>query len=560
MKRGRPGRFNVQTDNARIGLSRRSTLKGLAYVTAAGLTPAFSRAVRAAPVDPIVETKYGKLRGLTQDGVHIFKGVRYGASTAGANRFMPPRPVTPWSGVQDALAFGNSAPQLAESQSSLYQWYTHVETTSEDCLSLNVFTPGLKDHKRRPVMVWLHGGSWVACAGSAPGFNGTNLARNGDVTVVTVNHRLNAFGYLHIGDKDERFADSGNAGLLDLVAALKWVRAHAAEFGGDPNNITIFGQSGGAAKVMALMGFPAARGLFHKVIVESCSGGMRITSEDEAAQQAAALAKHLDMTELSGSALQQVPTEKLVQALKGIEDPFRPVIDGRNFKHNPFDPTAPDISAHIPMMVGNTATESTYYLARDPKNFSVEMPTVQHRLGRFLKLDAPAVDKIIEAYKSAMPEASPTDILIASTTDYLFRRNTMRVAELQAAPKKAPVHYYVFDRKTPVQNGELRSPHTSEVPFVFGTAEASAAMVGTSADIPKVTKVVQSTWVAFARTGNPKNPTLPEWPAYSADKRMAMMLNAESRAESNPGGEARASLDSLPYYEYSTSRQAFVRD
>jgi para-nitrobenzyl esterase len=327
-------------------------------------------------------------------------------------------------------------------------------------------------------MVWLHGGAWSNCAGTAPGFDGTRLARDGDVVVVTVNHRLNLFGYIDLGDGDPRFADAGTAGVLDMVAALHWVRDNIGAFGGDPGNVTIFGQSGGAAKVTALLGMPAARGLFHKAIVQSCSGGLRLTGREEAGRQTQALAKQLGMIEVTGAALQAVPMVRLLNAMKAVADPFRPVLDGRNFTQNPFDPTAPAIAADIPLMIGNAATETRLYMAADMANFSLDEAEVERRLARFLSIDEASTQRVIKEYRAAGEAATPSDAMAAITTDYNYRRNTTRVAELQAMAAKAPVYAYVFDWKTPVLGGALRSPHTLEVPFVFGTTDAAAALVG----------------------------------------------------------------------------------
>jgi para-nitrobenzyl esterase len=538
------------------GMNRRSALKGAAFTAGAGLISGLLPRRAGASTAPVVETTYGKISGATDNGVHVFKGVRYGETTGGTNRFMPPKPPTPWAGVQDATEWGASAPQIPESQAPLYAWYTTIQPINEDCLFLNVFTPGLRDHKRRPVMVWLHGGSWGSCAGTAPGFNGTNLSRAGDVVVVTVNHRLNLFGYIQFDGQDEAFADSGNAGVLDLLAALRWVQGNAASFGGDPDNVTIFGQSGGAAKVVALMGMPAAKGLFHKAVVESCSGGMRIDSPQEAAQQTHALALNLGLSGLSGAAAQAIPMDKLLKAMKPISDPFRPVVDGRNFTHDPFFPAAPATSANISLLIGNANTESNYYLAVDPKNFSLALPDVQRRMERFLKLDDARTSQIIDAYQTSYPSYTPSQLLTTMTTDYLFKRNTLHVAALQS--QQASVYAYVFARETPVDGGVLGTPHTSEVPFIFGTTAAAAAMVGTGSDLQPMTERMMATWVAFARHGNPNNHNLPHWDVYNDQSRQTMVLSMNSHLASAPGGEARAALKGLPYYEYSISRTAFM--
>jgi para-nitrobenzyl esterase len=548
----------------KIHPTRRRVLRSATAAVSLGVAmPFVLRSIQAAASDPaasdtIAETTLGKIRGTAQGGIHTFKGVRYAASTAGANRFRPPVPAEPWPGIADATKFGSSAPQISESRAPLYAWYTSIQPIDEDCLFLNVFTPGIGDAARRPVMVWLHGGSWQACAGSAPGFDGTHLAAAGDVVVVTLNHRLSAFGYLLLDDKDERFADAGNAGMLDLIVALRWVRANAAIFGGDPSNVTIFGQSGGAAKVLALMGMPAAHGLFHKAVVESCSGGMRIDGREEAEQQAHLLAASLGVERLQGAELQKMPVERLLNVMKTVADPFRPVIDGRNFERDPFYPAAPIQSSQVPLLIGNAATETTYYLAVDPANFSLDAAEVHRRLARFLRVDGAQIASLVDAYSAQSPSASPSQLLTTVTTDYVFRRNTMRAAGLQAAQGQAPVYYYVFNWRTPVMGGVLMTPHTSEVPFVFGTTDAASAMIGTGADLSSMSRIMMATWSAFARGGNPNNTSLPAWPDYATGNKPAMMLGLESEVASDPGGEARRSLDELTYYEYSMPRAAFM--
>ncbi|WP_180970550.1 carboxylesterase/lipase family protein [Burkholderia sp. WAC0059] len=540
--------------------ARRALLKGLALAAGGGFAPAlFTSAARAASAAaPVIETAVGRVRGLHAAGVDVFKGIHYAASTAGANRFLPPQPLSPWSGVRDARAFGPSAPQQVDRLGALDAWYASIEPIDEDCLHLNVFAPSsARAQAKRPVMVWLHGGGWWGCAGTAPGFDGTRLAQRGDVVVVTVNHRLNLFGYLSLGEADARFADAGNAGMLDLVAALNWVRQNIAAFGGDPGNVTIFGQSGGAAKVAALMDMPAARGLFHKAVVESCSGGLHVDTPDEAARQTHALCAKLGLARPDGAALQALPVATLLAAMRSVSDPFRPVLDGRSFTRHPFDPDAPPQSASVPLLVGNAATEMTLYLAADPRNFALDWPTVRRRLGRLLSLDDPGVARVVDAYRGANASASASDVLAAVSTDYVFRRNTTRIAALQSA--QAPVYDYVFDWHTPVMDGVLRSPHTIEVPFVFGTIDAASGLVGRGPHLERLSRDVMGAWTAFARTGDPNTPALPSWPKYDATNRATMRLDVESRIELDPGGVARRSLDGLPPYEYSIDRNSAVR-
>ncbi|TCK35299.1 para-nitrobenzyl esterase [Paraburkholderia sp. BL8N3] len=538
---------------------RRVALKGLAATTAGAILPALnSCAFTSSATSPVVETRAGKLRGTNVSGVEVFKGVRYADTTAATNRFMPPQPVPPWAGVKDATAFGASAPQTSDSLTALNSWYSQLQPLSEDCLFLNLFAPASgRASARRPVMVWLHGGSWSNCAGTAPGFNGTNLARDGDVVVVTVNHRLNVFGYLYLGDKDPRFADSANAGLFDVVASLAWVRDNIAAFGGDPGNVTVFGQSGGAAKVAALMDFAPAHGLFHKAVIESCSGGIHLESREEAEGQARLLGARLGIPDLDPGKLQAVPMGRMIAAMKTISDPFRPVVDGRGFTRHPFDPGAPARSSGMPLLVGNAANEMTLYMAADPRNFSLDVNEVKKRTGLLLKQDPASAARIVDAYRAAQPNASPSQLLAALSTDYVFRRNTTRIAELQSA--HAPVYDYVFDWKTPVMGGNLQSPHTAEVPFVFGTVDVASGLLGNGAELAGLSRDVMGTWTAFARTGNPNTSAMPAWAPYDTARRSTMMIDVQSHVASDPGGTARHALDGLPLYEYNVDRNSVVR-
>jgi para-nitrobenzyl esterase len=494
-------------------------------------------------------------------GVHVFKGVRYAASTAGTNRFRPPQPPERWGGITDAISNAASAPQRAvpENTDPFYSWYAAIEPIGEDCLFLNVFSPGLSD-ARRPVMVWIHGGGWREFSGTAPGFDGRGLARAGDVVVVTLNHRLSVFGFLRLERSDERFADAGNAGLLDIVAALAWIKQHATAFGGDPNNVTLFGESGGASKIAALLSMPAAKGLFHKAILQSSGGGMRLAEEQEAERLSASLATALGRSQLDGEALQAVAMQTLLDASWAAAGAFRGMIDGRSCISGPFHETAPAISANVPVMIGCTSTETTYHLRWDPKYPFLEHSAARERLARFLKVGRDQAETIMKAYGEAYPDYKAGEILMMVSSDFIFRRTANGIAALQAASATAPVFAYMFARETPVEGGHMRCPHTSEVPFIFGTTEAATAQAGWGSDIEPLTQCMMASWTAFARHGDPNNATLPRWEPFTNDKRHVMVLDAASWLAIDPGHEARRALEDLPLYDYSYSLKQLMKD
>jgi para-nitrobenzyl esterase len=509
---------------------------------------------------PVLETASGTVCGETIGAVHVFRGVRYGAPTGGTNRFRPPRPCTPWAGIADAVTAPPSAPQRQPRGYELpfYAWYGATQPQREDCLFLNVFTPAL-GAGRRPVMVWLHGGGWQSCASTAPGTDGTALAGAQDVVVVTVNHRLGLFGYLPVVDlEDERFGDAGQAGLLDIVAALQWVRTHASAIGGDPGNVTIFGQSGGAAKVAALMAMPSACGLFHKAIAQSTSGGHRLMDVAEASRLAHGLRTALDLPASDPALLQDLPPERLLAAGDAIGAHVRPVAGSRTCPAHPFVTVAPSISADVPLLVGTTETETTWYYPQAPAMFSIDVEDALGCIARFLGLDRQGAMRVMAAYRDAAPDADATDLVTAVTTDHLFKRNTFHIADLAAARQGAPVYAYVFARETNAGNGRLRSPHAAEIPFVFGTTDAAAAHCGTGSDIAPMTQRMMATWAAFARTGRPDNSSLPDWPPYRLTDRRTMILDRECRLSGDPVTLAREALQTITPYDYGTNRQSFL--
>lgn len=535
-----------RSDPPRVIVARRTVLRHLAIgsgaVTAASLFPAVL-AGRASDA-PVATTLSGRVRGVTQGGVHAFKGVPYGGDSA-SFRFLPPRPPEPWSGVRDALDLGPTAPQQTRPDVPL----------SEDCLRLHVWTPGLRDGRKRPVMVWFHGGAYSSGSSNSPYNDGARLARRGDVVVVAVNHRLNAFGFLYLAEiGGDAYADSGNVGMLDLVLALAWVRDNIAEFGGDSGNVMIFGQSGGGAKCATLMAMPAARGLFHKVATHS---GQQITGSrtSTATRHARQLLDALGLTAGRLHELTTLPMEQIVKVHR-VPDYLGPVTDGRSLPRDPFDPDAPPLSADIPMILGNTKDETRNLIGRaDPSLFELTWETLQPVLEKHSPfmgdLDR---GQVIAAYRRMYPHYSPSDIFFASTTASRSWRGQVIEADRRAAqpPGSAPTWVFQFDWASPVDGGKWGAPHGIDVPIVFDNVALAPDVVGRGPEAQRVADQMAEAWVAFARTGNPNTPAIPEWPAFDLTRRATMVFDVVSKVVDDPRGDERRLFAPVPYVQPGT--------
>jgi para-nitrobenzyl esterase len=497
---------------------------------------------------PIVETTAGTIRGGRAGAVSYFKGIYYGASTAGARRFHPPNKVEPWAGVRDALTLGTRSPQ---GPSGLIPEVAAVDDSDqpigEDCLCLNVWTPGPGHAARRPVMVWLHGGGFSSGSGGFKIYDGTHLSATHDVVVVTVNHRLNAFGFLFLPDiGGARYAQASNVGMLDIVLALEWVRDNAAAFGGDPGNVTIFGQSGGGSKVSTLMAMPSATGLYHRAIVMSGSS-IDGVARDAANKSTAAFLAALGLPpDPAGAAkLQALSMQQILAAAGGRNRAYRmaPVVDGSTLPANPFDPVAPRMSANVPLLVGSTQDEVGFFpgFSLDP----IPEAELAPRLKRMLHATDATVRKVIDAYRKDQPGLAPIDVVEEVASDRFAWTHALTQAERKAALGGAPVFMYYFKWESPVRGGKLKAFHTLDIPFVFDNVDIARSMTGTGRDRYALERRMSSAWAAFARNGDPNTPELPHWPAFDSRRRGTMFLDNVCSAVNDPRRDDRLVLKTL---------------
>ena len=500
-----------------------------------------------------VATTAGKVRGILTDQVHAFKGIPYGASTAGTNRFMPPKKREAWTDVRDCFELGPRSPQLLSSFHGVVPPEVEVmdrdEPMSEDCLMLNVWTSAVGSGHKRPVMVWLHGGGYTSGSGGFICYDGTQLAKKHDVVAVSVNHRLTALGYLYLaGIGGEKYANSSNLGNLDIIAALEWVRDNIAAFGGDPGNVTIFGQSGGGGKVSSLMAMPAAKGLFHRAVVQS-GAAVKGVSIDAANKSTALYLSKLNLKPDQVDQLQTLSVDQLLGVTGGglFGAPglaFAPVVDGKTLPTDPFDPVAPELSANIPLLIGTVETEVTFFPNQilDP----IDDASLHAHVKQTLRgASDDQVDKVIAAYKAGRPGASNTDIFLILASDATFRAGVVTEADRKAAQGKAPVYQYYFTWRSPVREGKLRSFHTLEIPFVFDNVDAAKSMTGSGEDRYALASKMSAAWVAFAKTGNPNTKELANWPAFDTTKRATMIFNDECKVVNDPHGDEQRLLRSI---------------
>jgi para-nitrobenzyl esterase len=519
--------------------------------------------VMASDAATVAETNAGKIRGFKRNGVYIFKGVPYGASTAGARRFMPPVKPEPWKEIRNALQYGRVCPNqdsahfntdgknLANFDEDAFVLHRGAAATvpGEDCLRLNLWTPEINVSRKRPVMVYMHGGGFSGGSGhDLLSYDGESLARNHDVVVLTHNHRLNVYGYLNLGALGgEEYSSSANVGMLDLVAVLEWVRDNIAPFGGDPDRVTIFGQSGGGGKVLALMAMPAAKGLFHRAIVQS-GPFLKSLSPDYSGRLAELVVAELGLSKSQVSELQRISVDRLsgaaAEAMKKMPRPkpslrrtygeydWGPTMDGRILPRHPFDPGAPQISADVPLLTGTNLHEAVSGLDRpDAHAMGVE------ELDRLVKDEfGDGGQTIIDAYRRDYPRATPFDLyaIIAAAS---FRRPAFEQGIRKAALGAAPAYSYIYSWQTPVLDGRPGSFHACEIAFAFDNAAICDHYSGGAPEAFVLSKQISTAWVNFARTGNPNHDDLPHWPTYTAENRATMYFNTPCEVRNDPEGE-----------------------
>jgi para-nitrobenzyl esterase len=536
-----------------------SALTGLALLTSLPLSAHAQKQSETQPATEmvqtgktaIVSTEYGKVRGTVKQGVNVFLGIPYGADT-GTARFQPPGPAKPWDGILEATSYPDSIAQIGSDTAMFRSWQANpVPPMSENILGLNVWTPAADDRKR-PVIVWLHGGGFASGSGSSTAYEGVNLANRGDVVVVTINHRLNAFGYLYLAGltDDPVYADSGNVGTLDMLQALEWVRDNIESFGGNPDNVTIFGESGGGRKVSVLNAMPAAEGLFDRAIVQSGSM-MDFRTPEKATEDSVEFMTVLGLEPGDIEGLLAVSAEDMVKGLRTVaadrsSDLFwGPVIDGNSLPANPF--RDPDIqpNANVPMLIGSNKDElSLWVVPVTPADLSFE------KLDGYVATYFPKTKgtSVVSGYRALFPEKTAREILIAIASDMRYSANAVTQAQLKAKQGKAPVWLYQFEWETPVMGGVFGTPHASEIPFAFDTLGNSESMIGDAAAAQPVADQISEAWISFARHGNPNARGLPFWPETTAENAVAMRLNMTSEVATDYFDSERSALEGAGLY------------
>ncbi|MGA1981018.1 MAG: carboxylesterase family protein [Acidobacteriaceae bacterium] len=541
---------------------------------------------------PLATTTAGKISGVMEDGINVFKGVPYGGDTA-KTRFQAPVAPEKWTGVRECVAFTTMAPQLvaaraggagaarpggagpgagaaagmaaATSSSGVPGAPRDQGVQSEDCLHLNVFTPGLRDKKKRPVLLYIHGGAYNNGTVNSDLYDGKRLCQRGDVVVVTVNHRLNAFGYLYLGDLAPAYKDSGNAGQLDLVLALKWVKENAAEFGGDPTRVLIFGQSGGGAKCAALMATPVAHGLFHRVMTMS---GQQIkgASIEIASGRTKTVLEKMGASGLTGKDLEaklnSLTMEQIQEGARAVSSDWLPVVDNVILFRNPFDPDAPALSEDVPMMLGNTHDETG--AVNGPANMTWEQAVEAVNRGIPDYLGPVTAQEAVDAFRKADPTYTPQQVARAVGTAFRAWAGQRMEAERRAANPVSQPHTWVYQMNFKGADGW--ATHTIDIPFMFDNIAIAQRQVGSEpehlAEANALAAIMSQMLITYGRTGNPngddkakaatQDGKLPYWPAYDLKNMSTMMWEAKPRVENDPRGAERVEAEKAHYHQAGT--------
>lgn len=524
-------------------INRRSFLSaGTVAGAAAVLLPHAGAGAASAPARPVANTAYGPVQGFMDKGICVFKGIRYGADTR-PTRFQPPAKPKPWHEVRPATEYGPTCPQGG----------SHAPKISEDCLFLNIWTPALHDNGKRPVMFYLHGGAYAHGDGSDPLYDGVNLCHRGNCVVVTINHRINLFGYMFLkGMGGEKYADAGNAGMLDIIQALKWVQENIAEFGGDPDRVLVFGQSGGGAKIATMLAMPKAKGLFQRAITMS---GQQVTA---CGPLNGIKRRNAFMAKMGAHSLQDLtdaPTEKLVAALSAT-DPvigsggvyFGPVLDFRNLMRHPFFPDAPAQSNAVPMMLGNTHDETRCFIT-DDWAYNMNWAQLPGHLIPNMRVDIDP-DYVIAKYREWFPGITPSDLFFKATTAARSWRGAIEEDEARARANTPTWAYQVnfSSRSQP----KLGAPHGIDIPLAFDNTHVPGAVTGNTPEARKMAAIVSETFLAFARTGNPDNKLIGHWPHYSMAKRETMIWDVPPGVQNDPRGRERELFAKVPFIQQGT--------
>jgi len=503
----------------------------------------------------IVPTRAGKLRGVRRRQGFVFKGIRYARPLEGGRRFAPPEPVPSWQGVREAAHSSLACPQRPPVQLPIRGLIGVLGGEhGPDSLALDVWTPAL-DARRRPVMVWIHGGAFVMGRGSTSLYAGRRLSLRGDVVVVTLNYRLGALGFLDLSSISRDW--TANLGVRDQIAALEWVRDNIDAFGGDPDNVTIFGESAGGMSVGTLLGTPAAKGLFHRAIAQS-GAAHNVSSPERAGQVAESFLQGLGVRGADRDALEKVDMEKLLDAqrettirlgLRSGDMPWQPSQDGDLLPGSPLEAIAKGLSRDVPLLVGTNRDEWNLFSFADVRR--LDEAGLRRRFQRALPgRDArgtPLADLAFDAYRSAGRSTAPRDRWSAFMTDRIFRYPALRLAELQAE-HNSRTYSYLFGWRPPLLPRRVGACHGLEIPFVFGTLRDPLLrpVLGTAGGARRLSDAMQDAWVMFARSGDPSHPSLPSWPAFEAGNQATLFLGRRPHVRESAFAAARQFWAALP--------------